>query len=132
MQLKKSGAAENTIIIFASDHGMGVGSHGLRGKQNMYEHTINVPFIMAGPGIPKNRRTDAQIYLRELYPTTCDLVGVPIPEEVTAQSFAPVLKEKTKTHHEAIFGYFRDTQRMIRWNGWKLVIYPGSRREATL
>ena len=123
--LKKTGQYENTIIIFASDHGMGCGSHGLRGKQNQYEHTINVPLIVKGPGIPANTSSDAQVYLRELYPTTCDLVGATIPATVTAKSFAPVLKEETPTHHDDIYGYFTDTQRMVRNDdGWKLVRYP--------
>ena len=43
--LDETGQAESTIVIFSSDHGLGVGSHGIRGKQNMYEHTIGVPLI---------------------------------------------------------------------------------------
>jgi arylsulfatase A-like enzyme len=122
--LDKSGQAENTIVIYASDHGMAVGSHGLRGKQNMYEHTINVPLIMRGPGILVNRRTDAQVYLRELYPTTCELIGVEIPDTVTARSFADVLKGEQSQHAVAIYGYFTDTQRMVRSDNWKLIRYP--------
>ena len=123
--LEKTGQRENTLIIFTSDHGMGCGSHGLRGKQNMYEHTINVPFVAAGPGIAEGSKTDAQIYLRELYPTTCDLAGVEIPGAVTAESFAPVLRGEKASHHEVIYGCFRDCQRMIRTaDGWKLVRYP--------
>lgn len=124
-KLKETGQYENTIIIFASDHGMGCGSHGLRGKQSQYEHTINVPLVVTGPGIPANTSSDAQVYLRELFPTTCDLAGAKIPETVTAKSFAPVLKGETTAHHDDIFGYFTDTQRMVRDNeGWKLVRYP--------
>ncbi len=123
--LEASGQLENTIIIFTSDHGMACGSHGLRGKQNMYEHTINVPFVMAGPGVPAGEQTNAQIYLRELYPTTCELANVTIPESVTAESFAPVIKDPRAAHHEKIFGFFKDTQRMVRTeDGWKLVHYP--------
>jgi arylsulfatase A-like enzyme len=123
--LEATGQQDNTIIIFTSDHGMACGSHGLRGKQNMYEHTINVPFVMAGPGIPEGADTNAQIYLRELYPTTCDLAGVAIPATVTATSFEHVVADPSESHHDAIFGYFKDTQRMVRTEaGWKLVHYP--------
>ena len=104
--LEETGQLENTIIIYSSDHGMGVGSHGLRGKQSQYEHTINVPLIVAGPGVASGVRSDAQVYLRELYPTTCDLAGAEIPESVTGKSFADVLRGKTKQHHGEIFGYF--------------------------
>lgn len=122
--LDKTGQLENTIVIYTSDHGMGVGSHGLRGKQSMYEHTINVPFVIAGPGIEAGRKTPAQIYLRELYPTTCDLVGAEVPKNVTAKSFAPVIRGDQDEHHEVIYGYFRDSQRMIRNDRWKYIVYP--------
>ncbi len=123
--VEDSGEMENTIVIYSSDHGMAVGSHGLRGKQNMYEHTINVPLIIAGKGIEPGSRSRAQVYLRELYPTTCDLVGIEIPEPVTAESFADVLLGKTKKHNRDIFGYFTNSQRMIRsGDNWKLIYYP--------
>ncbi len=122
--LDESGQAENTIVIFASDHGMAVGSHGLRGKQNMYEHTINVPLIVRGSGIKAGSTSQAQVYLRELFPTTCDLAGVSIPKSVTAKSFADVLRGKTAEHKKAIFGYFTDAQRMVRHGDWKLIRYP--------
>ncbi len=124
--LEKSGELDNTYIIYSSDHGMSVGSHGLRGKQNMYEHTINVPLIIAGPEIEAGSKTDAQVYLREIYPTTCEIAGIPVPEKVTAKSFNSILKGNEKEHHETIFGYYSDAQRMIRRNdGWKLIYYPG-------
>lgn len=127
--LEKTGQLDNTIIIFSSDHGMSCGSHGLRGKQNQYEHTINVPFIMAGPGIPVGVKSDAHIYLRELYPTTCDLAGIEIPNAVTSLSFAPILRGESDEQHDAIYGYFTDTQRMIRTDdGWKLIRYPKANR----
>lgn len=126
--LETSGQLENTIVIFASDHGMACGSHGLRGKQNQYEHTINVPLLISGPGIVSNQETSAQVYLRDLYPTTCDLVGTPLPGSVTAKSFAEVLRGTTNRHRETIFGYFTDTQRMIRTERWKLIHYPQAAR----
>ncbi len=123
--LEKSGELNNTYIIYSSDHGMSVGSHGLRGKQNMYEHTINVPLIIAGPGIEPGSKTEAQVYLREIYPTTCEIAGISVPEKVSAAGFNDVLKGEKKEHHKTIFGYYADTQRMIRHNdGWKLIYYP--------
>ncbi|MDF1810712.1 MAG: sulfatase-like hydrolase/transferase [Verrucomicrobiales bacterium] len=121
--LKESGQLNNTLIIYSSDHGMSVGSHGLRGKQNQYEHTINVPLIMAGPTVKKGI-SPAQVYLRELYPTTCELAGIPVPESVTAKSFADVVAGKADAHHDEIFGYFTDSQRMIRTDQWKYIVYP--------
>jgi len=121
--LKRNGQAENTIIVFASDHGLAIGSHGLRGKQNMYEHTVGVPLILAGPGIPAGQRCNAQVYLRELYPTLCELAGVEIPASVEGRSFASALRDPGKPFREYAFSYFTDTQRMIRGDRWKLMYY---------
>ncbi|MFO0966771.1 MAG: sulfatase-like hydrolase/transferase [Gemmataceae bacterium] len=53
--LEEAGLLENTIIIFASDHGLAIGSHGLLGKQNLYDHSMRAPLIVAGPGLPKGK-----------------------------------------------------------------------------
>jgi arylsulfatase A-like enzyme len=122
--LRQSGQWQRTILVFTSDHGLAVGSHGLRGKQSMYEHTIGVPLILCGPGVPADRRFAAQVYLRDLYPTICDLTAVPIPSSVTGKSFAPVLRGQAETIHPFVVGYFRNFQRMIRTERWKLIHYP--------
>ena len=122
--LAANGQLDNTVIIFSSDHGLALGSHGLMGKQNMYEHTIGVPFIITGPGLPKNRRTTAQCYLRDLFPTTCELAGAPLPASVQGRSLVPVLTGKADTVYPFITGYFADYQRMIRTDRWKLIYYP--------
>ncbi len=122
--LKDIGQYDNTVIIFSSDHGLALGSHGLMGKQNMYEHTVGVPFIVAGPGVLKGRRTRAQIYLRDMFPTACELAGVPIPATVEAKSFAPVLRGEKDQIHPEIYGYFFGYQQMVRTDRWKLIHYP--------
>jgi arylsulfatase A-like enzyme len=122
--LQETGQSDNTVVVFTSDHGLAMGSHGLRGKQNMYDHTIRVPLIVAGPGIPAGKRTGAMVYLRDLYPTICDLAGVAVPSTVEAESFAPVLSGQSDAIHSHVFGHFRDFQRMVRGERWKLVYYP--------
>ena len=126
--LKTNGQLDNTVVIFASDHGIALGSHGLMGKQNMYEHTIGVPLILRGPGIPKSQRRDAQVYLRDLFPTTCDMVGVAIPKTVEGRSMRSVIEGRQRQLYRYVFGYFRDKQRMIRGNRWKLISYPALKR----
>ncbi len=124
-KLDQTGRTDNTIIIFTSDHGLAIGSHGLMGKQNMYEHTVGVPFIIAGKGIPQGHRSSACICLREMYPTTCELAGIDIPPTVTAQSFASVLRgEEVSVARQTAYGYYYDRQRMIRTDRWKLIHYP--------
>ena len=127
-QLRADGRLANTFVIFTSDHGLALGSHGLMGKQNMYDHTIRVPFIIAGPGIERGARTQAFGFLRDLYPTTCELADIAIPKTVLAKSLAPILRGRKKTVHPAGYGYFRDVQRMVWVEGWKLVFYPKTGR----
>ena len=114
---------DKTIIVFTSDHGLAIGSHGLRGKQNMYEHTIGVPMILAGPTIPKGRRYAANAYLRDLMPTLCELAGLEVPD-VDGRSQLQVIRGERESMYEYILGYFRDSQRMIRGDRWKLIEYP--------
>jgi arylsulfatase A-like enzyme len=126
--LHRTGAWENTILIFSSDHGLALGSHGLIGKQNMYEHTVGVPLIMHGPGIPKGQRITAQCYLRDLFPTTCDWADIEIPATVQSRSLAPLLSGKFASIYDEVYSCFTDTQRMIRDQQWKLVWYPKLKR----
>ncbi|MBM4102599.1 MAG: DUF4976 domain-containing protein [Planctomycetes bacterium] len=126
--LNKSGKAENTIIVFASDNGLAIGQHGLLGKQSMYEHSIRVPLILSGPGIPKGRRIDAMVYLPSLFATTCELAGVDIPSSVEFPSFVPLMTGQKKKLHETIYAALEDKQRMIRTETWKLIRYPQARK----
>ncbi|MEP7271172.1 MAG: sulfatase-like hydrolase/transferase [Acidobacteriota bacterium] len=122
--LKATGQYDNTIIVFAGDHGLAIGSHGLFGKQNLYEHSMTTPLLIAGPGVPKNKRSDAFAYLLDLFPTLCDLAGLKTPAAVEGLSLAPVLSGKQKSRRDTIFTAYRDVQRAIRDDRWKLIVYP--------
>jgi arylsulfatase A-like enzyme len=60
--LKQTGQADNTIIIYAADNGLALGSHGLLGKQSVFEHSMRVPLIFVGPGIPQGKSAQAFSY----------------------------------------------------------------------
>ncbi len=122
--LKAAGKAENTLVIFTGDHGLAMGSHGLRGKQNMYDHTVGVPLVFCGPGVPEGMRTRAQCYLRDIFPTVCELCEVAVPEGLDGRSLAPLLRGEAQSAYPQVFGYFGDVQRMVRTDRWKLIHYP--------
>ncbi|EDY19971.1 sulfatase [Chthoniobacter flavus Ellin428] len=126
--LKSTGQLDNTLIIFTSDQGLAVGSHGLIGKQNLYEHTLGVPLIMSGPGIPKGETREAQCDLRDLFPTTCEVTGIATPPAVQGRSLVPVLRDAQKTVYPFVVGYYTDAQRAIREGTWKLILYPKAKR----
>ncbi len=138
-QLDAMGELDNTFIFFTSDHGIAVGRHGLMGKQNLYEHTWRVPFIVMGPGIEPGSRAPGNIYLLDLLPTLCDLADSSIPETVEGISFAPVLRGEAETIRDVLYGcYCGGTlpgMRSIRVADWKLIKYDvidGTVRETQL
>jgi arylsulfatase A-like enzyme len=122
--LDKSGKADETIIIFSADHGLACGQHGLLGKQNQYDHSIRMPLIFSGPGIAKGKTMDAMVYLQSVYATTCELAGIPLPDTVEFPSIAPLLEGRTERGQDAIFGSYKDFQRMVRTEDYKLIRYP--------
>lgn len=123
--LDASGQADNTWIFFTADHGLAVGHHGLFGKQNMYEHSRRVPFLVVGPGVAANRRIDAPIYLQDVMPTTLELAGAKKPAHVFFHSLVPLLQGKTKVSaYPAAYGAYLDRQRAVVLDGWKLILYP--------
>lgn len=123
--LEKTGQAENTYIFFTADHGLSVGHHGLIGKQNMYEHSMRVPFMVVGPGVPQDQRIDTPIYLQDVMPTTLELAGAEVPAHVQFKSLLPVLAGRRDVQYEALYGAYReDMQRMVVRDGFKLILYP--------
>lgn len=121
--LKSTGQYENTIIVFSSDHGLAMGSHGLMGKQSLYEDAMKPPFVFAGPGI-KSGRTGALCYLLDIFPTVVDLVGGPTPPGLDGKSLKPVIDRKATKVRDTLFCSYRDVQRMVRDERWKLIRYP--------
>jgi arylsulfatase A-like enzyme len=121
--LKDLNLYDNTIIIFSSDNGLALGSHGLMGKQSLYEHSAKVPLIVAGPGIPHGR-SDALVYLMDILPTVLDLVGAPIPPGLDGQSLEPIMDGRSESTRDTLFLAYRDCQRAVRDHRWKLIRYP--------
>ena len=121
--LKELGQFDNTLILFSADQGIALGSHGLLGKQNLYDAGMKSPLIFAGPGIP-HAASDALVYLLDIYPTVLDLVGAAKPAGIDGQSFRPVLTGSTKTVRNELFFAYRDVQRAWRDDRWKLIRYP--------
>ena len=121
--LEDLGLADDTIVIFSSDNGLAIGSHGLMGKQSLYEHSAKVPLILAGPGIPKGG-SDALVYLMDLLPTVCDLVGAPAPADLDGKSLKGVIEGKSKSVRDSLFYAYRGVQRAIRDDRFKLILYP--------
>ncbi|RMF43903.1 MAG: sulfatase [Planctomycetota bacterium] len=139
-QLERMGELDNTYIFFTADHGIAVGRHGLTGKQNLYEHTWRVPFIVRGPGIRPGSRASGFIYLLDVLPTMLDLAGIEIPQEIEGVSFRPVLEGRQQRMRDVLYGVYcggtKPGMRSVKTaDGWKLIKYDvldGQVRETQL
>lgn len=128
--LDATGLAQDTLVIHLADHGLAVGQHGLLGKQNLYDHSLRVPLILRGPGIPHGQRSSALCHLHDLFPTLLDLASLPVPATNEALSLAPIIRGQRARHRDTLFAAYRHEQRMIRNDRHKLIEYfvAGARR----
>ncbi len=137
--LEDTGQADRTWIVFTADHGLAIGKHGLFGKQNMYDHSIRVPFIVAGPQVAEGRRISTPIYLQDFMATSLELAGVSKPTHCDFKSILPLLELNTGTPNtsnlttslqpavdsdQAIYGAYLTLQRCVIEEQWKLIVYP--------
>jgi choline-sulfatase len=128
--LKNAGLLENTYIIYTTDHGDMTGEHGLWCKRTYYDASAGVPLLIAGPGIPRGKSVACPVELLDLFPTFCDLAGVPIPDGLDGESLAPVLRAKRDRREKrfavsALLAEPRPVQfRMARDERWKYVEFP--------
>jgi arylsulfatase A-like enzyme len=119
--LEKTGLARRTIIVFSADHGLAIGSHGLLGKQNLYEHSMGCPLVISGPGIPRGGASRSLTYLLDLYPTLCGFAGAEVPESVEGRDLGPVIRGERDRVRDSLFLLYRDSQRAVRDARYKLI-----------
>jgi len=122
--LDETGQARNTIIIYTADNGLALGSHGLLGKQNVFEHSMRVPLVIAGPGLPQDKSVTSFTYLLDLFPTLCDVLAVERPAGLEGESLRPLWEGKKARVRDSVFLPFLDIQRAVRDERWKLIVYP--------
>ncbi|MDF7809287.1 sulfatase-like hydrolase/transferase [Pontiellaceae bacterium B12219] len=123
--LEATGKADNTYIFFTADHGLAVGDHGFIGKQNMYDSSMRVPFLMAGPGVKPDSTVNAPIYLQDVMATSLDIAGLKKPKQVDFNSLLPLATgQTTQSVYGDIYGAYFGSQRMIRTDRYKMIIYP--------
>ncbi len=128
--LKESGEEDNTIVVFTGDNGLAVGQHGWLGKEDIYEHGVRIPLIMAGPGIAKNKRNEAYVYLYDIFPTLCEKVGIDTPSSVDGKSFAKLLDgEHGESFRNELYLIFDNFVRGVKDENYKLIEYRNGDNE---
>jgi len=101
--LRRLGLEENTVVVLWGDHGWHLGEHNFWGKHNTLENALRAPLLLAGPGVPAGLRTDALVELVDIYPTLCDLAGLPLPGHLEGTSMVPLLRNPERPWKRAVF-----------------------------
>jgi arylsulfatase A-like enzyme len=121
--LKEKKLYDNTIIVFSGDNGLAVGRHGLMGKQSCYEHSIRVPLIMKGSGIPKNETQEGYHFLYDIFPTLCTLCSMDIPNSVEGQDFSGSFIKPGNVHRDEVYAVYNNKVRAVKDARYKLIEY---------
>ncbi|PHS01106.1 MAG: iduronate-2-sulfatase [Blastopirellula sp.] len=102
--LDKHGVRDNTIIIVWGDHGWHLGDYGIWGKATNYEIATRVPMIIWTPDMKvRGKATKGLVELVDMYPTLCELAGIPLPSHLEGKSFAPLLDKPNQKWKQAAF-----------------------------
>ena len=124
--LEKHGLAENTIVVLWGDHGWHLGEHAVWGKHTLFEESLRAPLVIRAPGMKHaGKATNAIVETIDLYPSLCELAGVPVPKDLSGSSLLPHLEDPEAQGGEAV-SYFgsndtlrTDRHRLIRHNKGK-------------
>ncbi len=110
-----NGFAQNTIIVLWGDHGWHLGDHGMWCKHTNYEQAARIPLIVVAPGVAKGgAKTAALAETVDLYPTLCELAGLPVPADLDGASVVAALKNPAAAAKEAVFHVYPRGQMMGR------------------
>lgn len=121
--VEQHAVADNSYVIFASDNGLAVGQHGLMGKQSLYDHSLRVPLVITGPGIPRDRRVHGLCQLMDLHPTILELADVAPPSPLDGRSLVKALQQPTAPLRSDVMAAYQNLHRAIRTDRWKLIAY---------
>jgi iduronate 2-sulfatase len=142
--LDEFGLAENSIVVFVSDHGFMLGEHGQWQKQMLFEESVRVPLVMAGPGITGRGASPRTVELLDIYPTLVELVKLPQPrQKLAGQSLVPLLKDPQGARDRPAFSQVqRGTDqasggpivmgRSVRTEGWRYTEWDAGKQGVEL
>lgn len=136
--LEKQGVADNTIIVFTSDHGLMHGEFGLGGKVHLYEPSVRIPLVIYDPRIDASSKVDKNddlVALVDIAPTLLDLTGTPVPEEYQGYSLKPLMQgEQVEWRQEIFLENMMTIQNYPRMEGvrthqWKYIGYFDKKKD---
>jgi arylsulfatase A-like enzyme len=133
-ELDRLGLTDRTLIVLSADHGEQFADHGGYAHGALYDEIVHVPFIISGAGVEAaGRRAETQVQLLDMYPTVCEIAGVPIPDEAEGRSLVPLLRGEDMEDLPAFTEGVRKPgaraeDKAIRYDGYKLIHYVTSGR----
>jgi choline-sulfatase len=127
--LDRSSHADNTLVLFTSDHGYLLGQHGRFEKHCCLEPAVRAALLLRYPGVIPTGATSALVELIDLTPTILEWCGGPIPENLHGRSLVSLLQGQAASHREQVIAEYADNEEaMIRTERWKLIYSTGARR----
>ena len=118
--LAECGVADDTIICFWGDHGWHLGEHGHWGKLTNYEDAARAPLIISAPGVAGGKRVTSLTEFLDVYPTLCELAGLPIPAHVEGKSLVPLMRGDSVTLHESALTQMSQGRGKNATMGWSI------------
>ena len=126
-ELARLGLAERTVVVLWGDHGWHLGDHGLWCKHTNFESATRAPLVLASPRIAGGKRTQRLAEFVDIYPSTCELAGLPVPEHCEGTSLVPLMRDPQREWKSAAFSQYprgrgvmgysmrTDRHRFTRW-----------------
>ncbi|MFC4992034.1 sulfatase [Rubritalea tangerina] len=133
-ELDRLKLSDNTIVVLWGDHGWHLGDHGLWCKHTNYEQSTRSPLIIAGPGIQKNKQSNAPTEFVDIFPTLCDLTHTPVPNNLDGVSFLPILNGSKDAVREFAMSQFPRGNAMgyaLRDSQFRYIAWPKNTTDGT-
>ncbi|WP_142713467.1 sulfatase [Fodinibius sediminis] len=127
--LEKEGLAENTIVVFWSDHGYHLGEKAITGKNTLWERTTHVPLIFAGPGVSAGAQSPEAVELLDMYPTLVELAGLPPKENIEGLSLVPQLENAHTPRERPALTTANPGNHAVRTERWRYIRYANGSEE---
>lgn len=129
-ELDRLGMGDDTIVVLMGDHGWQLGEHTLWCKHALFNTSTFTPLMIRAPGFKNGQRTEALVEFVDIYPSLCELAGVPLPEHLQGKSFVPLLKNPDADWKEAAFSRYHGGESVTterysysEWNGGTRMLY---------
>jgi iduronate 2-sulfatase len=128
-KLDELNLSENTIVVLTGDHGYQLGEHGLWAKQTLFEGANHVPLLIAAPGVKPGARSGLAEQV-DIYPTLCDLAGLPKPKHLQGRSLKPMLDDPAAKGRQVaistmIAPHTKQTGRSLRTDAFRYIAWEG-------